>query len=121
MAERGAEVIVGFLDDVQYGRIVMFGLGGVFVEVIKDVAFRAVPIDKQDAIEMIEQLNFKKILEGARGAKPVDKGALADLLVAVSEIARAYPEIAELDLNPVIARDNGFSIVDARMVMKSGN
>ena len=118
MAKRGVEVIIGLLDDAQYGRVVMLGIGGVFVEVIRDVAFRALPLSTADATDMIEQLRFKAVLEGARGSDVVDKNLLSELLLAVSRLGLAYPEISELDLNPVIARSDGFTIVDARMVLK---
>jgi acetyltransferase len=95
----------------------MFGLGGVFVEVIRDVVFRALPLSPADAHEMLGELRYKKMLEGARGAPPVDKEALADLLLRVSQIAASHPEIAEIDLNPVIARSDGYTIADARVIL----
>ncbi len=117
MAARGIEVIVGVTRDPQFGPVIMFGLGGVFVEVIRDVVFRALPLAPADAHEMIAELRYKTMLDGARGAEPADKQALADLLLRVSEIASLHPEIAEIDLNPVIARSDGYTIVDARVIL----
>ena len=117
MADRGTEVIIGVTRDPQFGPVIMFGLGGVFVEVIRDVVFRALPLAPADAHEMIAELRYKTMLDGARGAEPADKQALADLLLRVSQIASLHPEIAEIDLNPVIARSNGYTIVDARVIL----
>lgn len=116
MAARGTEVIIGVTHDAQYGPVILFGLGGVFVEVIRDVAFRALPLTPADAREMITELRYQAMLDGARGMPPVDRRKLAQLLLAVSELAGAHPEIVEIDLNPVIAHDQGYAIVDARMV-----
>lgn len=117
MAQRGTEVIIGVTRDPQFGPVIMFGLGGVFVEVIRDVVFRALPLTPADAQEMIGELRYKTMLDGARGAKPADKQALADLLLRVSQIATLHPEISEIDLNPVIARSDGYTIVDARVIL----
>jgi acetyltransferase len=119
MAQRGTELIVGVTRDPQFGRVIMLGLGGVFVEVIRDVVFRALPLSPADAHEMIGELRYKKMLEGARGAPPVDKEALADLLLRVSRIAALHPEIVEIDLNPVIARADGYTIADARVILSA--
>lgn len=117
MAKRGTEVIIGVMRDPQYGPVIMFGLGGVFVEVIRDVVFRALPLTPADAQEMIGELRYNAMLEGSRGAEPVDKAALANLLLRVSRLATLHPEIAEIDLNPIIAHSDGYSIVDARMIL----
>jgi acetyltransferase len=95
----------------------MFGLGGIFVEVLEDVAFRAIPLTRHDARSMVAQIEARKILEGVRGEAAVDQEALVDLLLAVSSIVAAYPQLAELDLNPVIAYDDGYAIVDARVIV----
>jgi acyl-CoA synthetase (NDP forming) len=120
MASSGVEVIVGVVHDPIFGPVVMFGLGGIFVEVLKDVSFRALPVSKVDALEMIEDIRSKKILDGVRGAPPVDKAALVDLIMKVATVAQSHPEIVEIDLNPVIARSDGYAVVDARMIFKSG-
>ncbi len=117
MAQPGVEVILGVVQDPIFGPVMMFGLGGIFVEVLKDVAFRALPMSRADAAEMLEQIASKKILEGVRGALPVDKEALLDLMMAVAELAEAHPEIAEIDLNPVIVRHDGLDLADARMIL----
>ena len=117
MAARGTEVIVGVTRDPQYGPVVLCGLGGVFVEVIRDVVFRALPLTREDARVMISELRYAAVLDGARGAEPADREALADLLLRVSRIAQLHPQIAEIDLNPVIVHAGGYTIVDARMVV----
>jgi acyl-CoA synthetase (NDP forming) len=117
MARKGTEVIIGVTRDPQYGPVIMFGLGGVFVEVIRDVVFRSLPLSDLDAAEMIGALRYGAMLDGVRGAPAVDRAALRDLLLDVSAFAMAHPELAELDLNPVIADDRGYTIVDARGVL----
>jgi acyl-CoA synthetase (NDP forming) len=117
MAEAGTELIVGVTRDPQYGPVLMLGLGGVFVEVIRDVVFRSLPISALDAQEMLNDLRYGQMLDGARGTEPVDRQMIADLLVNVSAFATAHPELVEIDLNPVIARGHDYSIVDARMIL----
>jgi acetyltransferase len=117
MAPRGTEFIVGITDDPQHGPVMLFGLGGVFVEVIGDVVFRALPLTRLDALDMIGSLKHASVLDGVRGAPPVDREALADLLVRLSRIRELHPQIAEIDLNPVIAHAGGQTIVDARVVL----
>lgn len=117
MAQPGTELIIGTTQDPQYGRVIMLGLGGVFVEVIRDIVFRALPLTDLDASEMIADLRYQEMLDGARGAEPVDRKMLANLLLLVSDFAAAHPAIAEIDLNPVIARGSGYTIVDARMIL----
>ena len=117
MAKSGVEVIIGVVQDPIFGPVMMFGLGGIFVEVLKDVVFRAVPVSRSDAEEMLEQIASSKILDGVRGNPPVNRGALVDLMLTVSTAVQAHPEIAEIDLNPVIVRDDGYDVVDARMVL----
>ena len=112
----GQEVVVGLTRDAQFGHAVMFGLGGTLVEVLKDVAFRIVPVTEKDAAEMISEIRGARILEGVRGGKPADVAALQQLLVQVSDLVVKHPEIAELDLNPVIIYESGLLIVDARIV-----
>jgi len=119
MAKSGVEVIIGVVQDPSFGPVMMFGLGGIFVEVLKDVVFRAVPLSRSDAEEMLEQIASSKILDGVRGNPPVNRSALIDLMLTVSTVVRAHPEIAEIDLNPVIVRDDGYDVVDARMVLSS--
>jgi acyl-CoA synthetase (NDP forming) len=117
-ARQGLEVIVGGLRDSVFGAAVMFGLGGVFVEVFRDVSFRIAPITLDDALEMISEIQSKQILEGYRGQKPVDKRALADIVVKTSKIMLENEEIDSIDLNPVMAYDNGAMVVDVRAILR---
>ena len=117
MAERGVEVIIGVTRDPIYGPVIMFGIGGTLVEVLRDVAFRAIPLSRAEADGMLEQLHARKILEGVRGAPPIDRAAMVDLIMTVSAIVQAHPEINELDLNPVIAHPSGCTVVDARIIL----
>ncbi|MCE9684411.1 acetate--CoA ligase family protein [Halomonas alkalisoli] len=117
MARKGVEVIVGVIRDPIFGPVLMFGLGGIFVEILVDVAFRSIPLTRHDACSMVEQIKAKKILSGVRGESAVDKGALVDLLLTVSRIVEAYPQLSELDLNPVIAHADGYAVVDARVIV----
>jgi acetate---CoA ligase (ADP-forming) len=119
MAPSGVEVIIGVTRDQQYGPVIMFGLGGVFVEVIRDVVFRSLPLSEADAQQMLQDLRYKQVLEGVRGAEPANKDALIELLMKVSQLATLHPEIEEIDLNPVIFHGNGYSVVDARMILAS--
>lgn len=117
MAKKGVEVIVGVIRDPIFGPVLMFGLGGIFVEILEDVAFRAIPLSRHDARSMVEQVKAKRILDGVRGESPVDKEALVDLLLKVSSIVAAYPDLKELDLNPVIVNADGYAVVDARVIV----
>ncbi len=118
MARSGTEMIIGVSRDPQYGPVVMFGLGGVFVEVIGDVVFRGLPLTREDARDMIGGLRHTAMLEGARGAEAVDREALAELLFRVAGIAERHPQIVEIDLNPVLAHGDGYTVVDARIVLE---
>ena len=117
MAAPGTEVIVGVNSDPQFGPVLMFGLGGVLVEVLEDVAFRIVPIEPRDARQMVREIKGFKLLEGYRGQPPTDVAALESLLLKVSQFVEAHPEVAELDLNPVFAYADGAVAVDARIVL----
>src|SRR5260370_31594287 len=101
MARPGVELIVGIIRDDRFGPLVIAGLGGVFVEVLKDTAFRLAPIDAREARAMLDELRGAAILSGSRGAQPIDFNATADLLVKVAALALGYPHIKEMDLNPV--------------------
>ena len=117
MARPGVEVIVGMSMDPQFGPVLMFGLGGVLVEVIKDVSFRIVPLEVRDARQMIREIKGFPVLTGFRGQEPADLNALEQLLLRLSELVEAHPEIMELDLNPVFAGADGAVAVDARFVV----
>jgi len=117
MAEAGTEIIMGMIQDNQFGPVLMFGLGGVLVEILKDVAFRVVPLEKRDAKEMIEEIKGYKLLEGYRGSEAVDIGFLEQTIMKLSEFIDGTPDIAELDMNPVFAHSKGAIVVDARIVL----
>jgi len=114
MAKPGIEAIIGVARDPCFGPIIMFGLGGVFVEVLRDVSFRILPISEKDAFEMIEEIRGAAILKGYRG-KTVDLESLSALLLRISRLVIENPEIAELDLNPLFLYPDGYVTVDARM------
>ncbi len=116
-APSGVEVIIGLIRDPQFGPTVMFGLGGVFVEVFKDVSFRVAPLTERDAYEMIEEIKGKVLLEGYRGTQPADKKAIVDALIKVGQIGLEIPEIKEMDLNPIMAYPTGIKVVDARVIL----
>jgi acyl-CoA synthetase (NDP forming) len=119
MVAAGQECIIGMIRDPQFGPVVMFGLGGIFVEVLKDVSFRIAPLTDQDIDEMIKEIKGYKILTGIRGGKPKDTGAIRNILARLSDVAVDNPEIMEIDLNPVIVHDKGASIVDSRMIIEN--
>jgi acetyltransferase len=120
MISGGREVIVGVNREPQIGPMVMFGLGGVYVEVMKDVSFRVAPLNEDEARNMISEVRGFRILSGVRGEKPSDLDCLADVLLRVSRLSADFPQILELDLNPikVFKEGEGCVVVDARMVLK---
>ena len=118
MARPGVEVIIGMSQDAQFGPVLMFGLGGILVEILKDVSFRIVPLVKRDAAEMIKEIKGYPLLEGYRGQEPVDVSNLEELLLKVSDFVEKTPDIKELDLNPIFAYKDGAVAVDARVVLE---
>ena len=118
MARPGVEVIVGMSKDAQFGPVLMFGLGGILVEILKDVSFRIVPLVKRDAAEMIRDIKGYPLLEGYRGSEAVDVGNLENLILKVSDYVEKTPDIKELDLNRVFAYSDGAVAVDARVVLE---
>ena len=110
----GIELIIGAAENEQFGSFLMFGLGGVFVEVLRDVSFRLLPVDRKEALEMIREIRGYRILEGYRGFR-ADLNAVAELLVKVGEIVE-NEGVVEMDLNPVFANENGCFVADARIV-----
>jgi acyl-CoA synthetase (NDP forming) len=118
MARPGVEVIIGMFKDTQFGPVLMFGLGGILVEVLKDVSFRIVPLTKQDARDMVQEIKGYPLLEGYRGQEKVDVAYLEALLIQVSDFIQKNPEIKELDLNPVFAYQDGAVAVDARVILE---
>jgi acyl-CoA synthetase (NDP forming) len=119
MARQGIEVIIGMSKDPQFGPVLMFGLGGILVEVLKDVSFRIVPLTKRDAREMIKEIKGYPLLQGYRGQEPADVKKLEDLLLKVSEFVEKQPEIKELDINPLFAYRDGALAIDARIILES--
>jgi acetate---CoA ligase (ADP-forming) subunit beta len=119
MAKSGIEVIMGMIKDPSFGPVIMFGLGGVFVEVLKDVAFRIVPIEKSDAEDMINEIKGKKLLEGYRGQEPADVACLQQMLLKLSDFVNTTPEIEEIDMNPVFSYKEGAVVVDTRIILSA--
>ena len=117
MLAGGTEVIVGSITDGSFGKLVAFGLGGVLVEVLKDITFRLAPATKDDALSMLDGIQAHDMLKGVRGGDPVSRDALADVIVKVSTLVSDFPEIVELDLNPVFATKNDAIAADVRIVV----
>lgn len=117
MAPQGTEVIVGMTTDPQFGPVMMFGLGGIMVEVLKDVSFRLVPLTERDANQMIDEIKGRPVLDGVRGQPPADKAALRQAILDVAKFVEQHPEVRELDLNPMFAYPEGAVAVDARIVV----
>lgn len=117
MAARGRELIVGIARDPSFGPLIMFGLGGILAEALEDVVFRLAPLTRWDAAEMCRSIRGTKLLHAFRGAPPVDFRALEDVLLRISQLACAFPEIEELDLNPLLVSEAGVVAVDARIVL----
>jgi acetyltransferase len=114
----GTEVIVGMSRDPDFGPLLMVGMGGVFVEVYKDVAFRLVPLSRRDAYDMISEISAQPLLDGARGRPVLDRSELAEIVLRVGALVEAMPEIEELDLNPLVITDDGLVAIDARVVAR---
>ena len=118
MAPPGVEVIIGMSKDATFGPVLMFGLGGILVEVLKDVAFRIVPLSQRDATEMIRDIKGFPLLAGHRGTAPADLEALQHILMKLSAFVAETPEVKEIDLNPIYAYPQGALAVDARVVLE---
>jgi acyl-CoA synthetase (NDP forming) len=119
MALPGIEVIIGINRDKQFGPVLMFGLGGIWVEVLQDVSLRVTPVTRRDASEMIKEIKGYRMLTGYRDQPPADVPKLEEMLLAVSDFAGKYPIVRELDLNPVLASRDGAVAVDARVVLEN--
>jgi acetyltransferase len=119
MVRGGKEVILGMMRDPQFGPMLMFGLGGIYVEVLKDVAFRIAPITRADAENMIEEIRSVALLKGARGEKPADLDAVAAGLLRLSRLVTDFPQIVELDVNPLLVFEKGDGAIalDARLTL----
>jgi len=117
MLSGGQEVLIGAVTDPAFGKLVAFGLGGILVEVLKDITFRLAPASRADALSMLDGIAAAEILRGVRGAQPVDRSALATMIVNVSQLVADFPEISELDLNPVFASPTSATAADVRVVL----
>jgi acyl-CoA synthetase (NDP forming) len=113
------EVILGAKRDPSFGPVILFGLGGIYVEILKETSLRVVPINRSEAEEMISELKAVSILKGVRGERPLDIEALAENLLRLSQLMMDFPEIEGIDINPVMVMEKGAVAVDARLVLKS--
>jgi len=117
MVPQGTEIIMGMMKDPHFGPVIMFGLGGIFVEVLEDISFRVIPLEEKDAREMITEIKGYEILKGARGKPPRDIQAIEGVLMKISKLTMENPEINEIDLNPIFVFEKGLQVVDARMIL----
>jgi len=118
MARQGVEVIIGMTKDPQFGPVLMFGLGGILVELLEDVSFRIIPLNRIDARDMISEIKGYPLLEGYRGQEGVSISTLQNIIMVTSEFVDHTPEIRELDLNPIFAHKDGAIAVDARIILE---
>lgn len=118
MIQPGTEVIVGTSKDPQFGPVIMFGLGGIFVELLKDVSFRVIPVEQRDAQEMIKEIKGYPLLQGYRGKEPASLSALVEIILKISKLIEENPQIKELELNPIFAYRNKAIAVDARIILE---
>jgi len=114
---KGTEIIVGMSRDPDFGPLLMVGMGGVFVEVYKDVAFRLVPLTHRDALDMIDEIRAQPLLDGARNRPVLDRGELAEAIIRISNLVTAHPEIVEVDVNPLVITNDGLVCIDARVII----
>lgn len=118
MLKPGIEVILGVSRDAQFGPVILFGLGGIYTELFKDVAFRLIPVEAEEARRMVDSIQSVPLLKGFRGKPGGDMDLLTDMIVKVSSLVAAHPEVAEMDLNPVMVYPQGAAVADARMVIR---
>lgn len=118
MVRHGVEVIIGMTKDAQFGPVLMFGLGGILVELLKDVSFSIVPLTRKDAQDMIREIKGYPLLQGYRGREGVNISALESIILEISDFVDKNPEIRELDLNPTFAYSDGAIVVDARVILE---
>jgi acyl-CoA synthetase (NDP forming) len=118
MIRPGTEVIVGTSKDSQFGPVIMFGLGGIFVELLKDVSFRVIPVERRDAQEMIKEIKGYPLLQGYRGKEPANISALVEIILKISKLIEENPQIKELELNPIFAFGDRAVAVDARIILE---
>lgn len=118
MAEPGLEVILGMTRDEQFGPALMFGLGGVWVELLKDVTFRLVPVEETEALRMIGEIKGAQLIEGYRGGPALDKGALVGAITGLSRLVEANPAVSSIDVNPLVLYETGSLVVDAKVLIE---
>jgi len=120
MVRGGREVIIGMNRDPQFGPLIMYGLGGIYVEALKDVTFRVAPIDCREAEDMLDEIRSFKLLSGVRGEKPADLTAIANTIFKIAQLPVEFPEIGELDINPLLVFEDGKGVmgVDMRLALK---
>ena len=118
MFQPGTEVIIGTSKDPQFGPVIMFGLGGIFVELLKDVSFRVIPVERRDAQEMIKEIKGYPLLQGYRGKEPANISALVEIILKISKLIEENPQIKELELNPIFAFGDKAVAVDARIILE---
>jgi len=120
MVRGGKEVILGMFRDMQFGPLIMFGLGGIYVEVLKDVSFRTAPLTVEDAHEMIQEIRAFPLLRGVRGEKPADIEAIVDGLLRLSQLVTMFPDVLEMDINPLVVFEQGKGAlaIDARLSLE---
>jgi len=117
-APKGQEVIIGMKRDPGFGPVMMFGLGGIFVELFKDVSFRVSPLTRNDAYDMIQSTRAGKLLTGYRGQKPADLDAVVDTILRLSQLALNFEEIEEIEINPLLVMEKGCLALDGRVILK---
>ena len=115
---QGIELLIGTNTDSQFGKMIAFGIGGVFVEVYKDVSFRLIPVSEHDVKEMVSEIEGKKLLNGYRGMPKVDKEELISLILKISKLVEENPIIKEMDLNPIVITEQGLKAIDARIILE---
>jgi acetyltransferase len=117
---KGREVLVGVNRDPQFGPLVVFGLGGIYVEVLKDVAFRLAPITRAEAAEQVRSIRTYPLLQGVRGEPPADITAAEEIILRVSQLVTEFPEIVEMDINPLVLHNQGEGaiVLDARIILQ---
>ena len=120
MVRPGTEVIIGTSKDPQFGPVIMFGLGGIFVELLKDVSFRVIPVKGKDAQEMIQEIKGYPLLKGYRGKEPASLTALVEIILKISKFIEQNSQVKELDLNPIFAYRDKAVAVDARIILEKG-
>ena len=114
----GVELLIGTNTDSQFGKMIALGIGGIFVEVYKDVSFRLIPVRKEDVEDMLSEITGRKLLDGFRGKPKVDKEELISLVLKISKLVEENPSIKEMDLNPVVATSEGLKAIDARIILE---